>query len=159
MLRITRQTDYGVILLTHLAERPGRVYNAPELAAETGLPVPMAGKVLKILARAGLLASQRGARGGYILARSPEAISVAEVITALEGPIALTDCLTHGPGECGQLAGCPTRGNWHQINAAVQHALARISLAEMARPAPAAARAIPAELHLPILNRHTAGGS
>ena len=159
MLRITRQTDYGVILLAHLAERPGRVYNAPELAAETGLPVPMAGKVLKTLARAGLLASQRGAHGGYTLARAPEAISVAEVIAALEGPIALTDCIAQGPGECGQEAGCRTRVNWHHINAAVHTALARISLAEMARPVPVATRTIPAERRLPVIGRPAAGGS
>jgi FeS assembly SUF system regulator len=159
VLRITRQTDYGVILLTHLAERPGRVYNASEMAAETGLPVPMAGKVLKTLARAGVLASQRGARGGYSLARPPEAITMAEVITALEGPIALTECIAQGPGECGQESACRTRGNWHHINAAVYHALAHISLAEMARPAPPTARRFAAELHLPILNHRTAQGS
>lgn len=155
MLRITRQTDYGVILLTHLAAHPGRVYNAPELASDAGIPLPMTGKVLKTLTRAGILHSHRGATGGYSLARAPEAISVAQILTALEGPIALTECIASGPGECGQEVGCPTRGNWERINLALQLALQDVSLADMTRPTPIQnrfPRTIPLELRLPVLS-------
>lgn len=140
MLRITRQTDYGIILMTRLAEEPGGVRTAAELAAATRLPLPMVSKVLKGLARRGLLSSQRGAAGGYSLARAPEAISVAELIAAIEGPIALTDCIAHGPGRCGQSGCCPTQGHWHLINAAIRRALEGVTLAQM-RQAPVDDRA------------------
>lgn len=136
MLRITKTTDYGIILLTHLAAQPDRVFNAAELAAEAQIPPPMTSKILKILSREGLLASHRGAKGGYALTRRPSAITVAEVIGALEGPIALTECIAQGPGECDQEPICPTRTNWHRINAAVNRALEHITLEEMCRPLP-----------------------
>jgi FeS assembly SUF system regulator len=154
VLRITRHTDYGVILLTHLASHPGRVYNAADLAAEAGIPPPMAGKVLQMLARGGLVDSHRGATGGYSLARPALEITVAEILTVLEGPIALTECIALGPGECDHEVGCPTRGNWERINRAVRDALAGVTLAEMVPP-PVAARAVPAGMGLPVLD---AGG-
>ena len=151
VLRITRQTDYGVLLLTHLAARPADVINTAELAAETGLPAPMAGKVLKTLTRAGILVSHRGAHGGYSLANAPDGITVAQILTALEGPIALTECLAAGPGECDQELGCRTRGNWHQINEAIRQSLANITLADMARPAlPRQRRSFHVEPALPV---------
>ena len=94
MIRITKQTDYGIVLLTHLAAHPDRHFNAPELAAEARLPLPMVSKILKLLAREGLLASHRGVKGGYSLARPAEEISMAEIIAALEGPIAITECVS-----------------------------------------------------------------
>ena len=93
MIRITKQTDYGIVLLTYLAGHTERLFNAPELAAETHLPLPMVSKILKVLTREGMLASHRGVKGGYSLARLPEEISMAEIIAALEGPIALTECV------------------------------------------------------------------
>jgi len=136
MLRITKQTDYGIILLARLADEPARVRTAGELADATHLPLPMVSKVLKLLARRGILVSHRGVAGGYGLARPPEAVSVAELIDALEGPIALTTCLAHGPGDCDQAGHCPTQGHWHWINAAVHRALQDVTLAQMRRPAP-----------------------
>jgi FeS assembly SUF system regulator len=133
MIRITKQTDYGIVLLTHLAADPERQYNAPELAAEARLPLPMVSKILKLLAREGLLVSHRGVKGGYSLARQPEAISMAEIISSLEGPIALTECISV-EGDCSHEALCPVRSNWRRINQAVRTALAGISLAEMANP-------------------------
>jgi FeS assembly SUF system regulator len=133
MIRITKQTDYGIVLLTHLAADPERQYNAPELAAEARLPLPMVSKILKLLAREGLLVSHRGVKGGYGLARQPEAISMAEIIASLEGPIALTECISV-EGDCSHEALCPVRSNWRRINQAVRTALAGISLAEMAHP-------------------------
>jgi FeS assembly SUF system regulator len=133
MIRITKQTDYGIVLLTHLAVEPERQYNAPELAGEARLPLPMVSKILKLLAREGLLDSHRGVKGGYSLARPPEAISMAEIIAALEGPIALTECISV-EGDCSHEALCPVRSNWQRINQAVRSALSGISLAELAHP-------------------------
>ncbi len=135
MIRITKQTDYGIVLLTHLATDPERQYNAPELAAEARLPLPMVSKILKLLAREGLLDSHRGVKGGYSLARVPEAISMAEIIAALEGPIALTECISV-EGDCSHEPLCPVRSNWRRINQAVRMALEGIALSEMANGRP-----------------------
>lgn len=131
MIRLSRIADYGIVLLTELA-RAERSLATPELAARTRVAQPMAGKILKALTREGLLASQRGAKGGYQLARQPALISVAEIIEALDGPIALTACVDVGSGECGIESICPARSNWNRINAAIREALDGISLADMA---------------------------
>lgn len=133
MIRMTKQADYGTILLTRLAHEPGRLFNATELAADTQLPAPTVSKILKILARAGILRSHRGVKGGYALARSAESINVAQIISALEGPIAITECIDDTPGECTVEAFCSLRSNWERINRAIQQALEEITLAEMAR--------------------------
>jgi len=133
MIRITKQTDYGIVLLTHVAAEPERQFNAPELAAETRLPLPMVSKILKLLTKEGLLDSHRGVKGGYSLSRQPESISMAEIITALEGPIAITECIEVA-GDCSHEALCPVRGNWRRINQAVRAALEGITLAELAQP-------------------------
>ena len=132
MLRISRLTDYGIVLLAHLAgERAGTTHNARELAQRSNLPLPAVSKILKTLTHEGLLVSHRGAKGGYGLARNASEISVAEIIAALEGPIALTEC-TLGPGHCDQEITCMTRLPWQRINRAIRDALARVSLAELA---------------------------
>jgi len=131
MIRLSRITDYGIVLMAQLAACPeGAPHNAREVAAETRLPVPVVSKVLKALARAGLLVSHRGAKGGYALARPPQKITVPEMIAALEGPIALTACVQH-PGSCAQEAGCHVREPWQRISRVVQTALARITLADL----------------------------
>lgn len=131
MIRLTRQTDYGIVLMTHLALDPSRVYNAPELAVDTHFPLPTVSKILKMLARDGLLASQRGVKGGYALARDPSEISVAQIISALEGPIALTECVEDDPDGCSYQASCRLRGNWQLINNTIRNALDKISLRQM----------------------------
>lgn len=141
MIRITKQTDYGIVLLTHLAGQPERHVNAPELAAETQLPLPMVSKILKVLVREGLLLSNRGVKGGYSLARSPREISMAQIIAALEGPIAITECIEVS-GDCSHEPLCPVRSNWHRINAAVRGALEGITLDEMTMPLPTAQRLV-----------------
>ena len=128
MLRISKLTDYGIVLLAHFARRaPGSTCNARELAEATGLPFPVVGKVLKTLAQAGLLVSHRGAKGGYTLARPPGAISVAEMIEALEGPIALMAC-SAGPGHCEQESICCVRDPWQTIHGAIRGALSGVTL-------------------------------
>jgi FeS assembly SUF system regulator len=137
MIRITRETDYGIVLLAHMARNSGLSFSAASLAKEESLPLPMVSKILKILARAGLLASQRGARGGYTLARNPEAISAAEIIGALEGPIAMTECSSDVPSTCVHQGHCSVSSHWHRINSAVRKALDNITLREMSQPPPA----------------------
>ncbi len=133
MLRISKLTDYGIVLATHLAQLTGPT-SVSELTTTTNLPEPTVRKVLKILARGGVLRSTRGIQGGYTLARPPERISVAEVITVLDGPISVTEC-TDGSmdSSCVHEMHCGVRGNWQRINEAVQSALDAISLAEMAQ--------------------------
>jgi FeS assembly SUF system regulator len=145
MLRIAKLTDYGVVLLSRMAHDEQAVHNARDLAAASELPLPTVSKVLKTLGRAGLLLSHRGARGGFSLARPAKKISVAEIITAIEGPIALTDCSGSCRGLCELEAVCPVRSNWRKISEVVHDALDGLSLADMASPLPkprtAAARA------------------
>lgn len=134
MIRMSKESDYGILLLTQLAGLSGGlVFSARELSERTRVPLPMVSKILKTLAREGVLASQRGAKGGYVLARNPAEISIAEVIDALEGPFALTECIEH-PGDCYQEAICGVRRNWQTINRKVKEALEDISLAEMSQP-------------------------
>ena len=133
MLRLTRQSDYGIVLMTHFAgDRENRVQNARDLSRCVNLPLPTVSKILKALARGSLLVSHRGVKGGYSLAREPEDISVGEIIEALEGPIALTECLDDETDECAIEFCCPVRTNWQRINHAVRDALGGIPLSEMA---------------------------
>ena len=134
MIRITRQTDYGILLLSHLASGPRHeVHTARDAARRSGIPLPMASKILKALAKAGLLVSHRGVKGGYSLSVSPDRISIAEVIQALEGPIGITEC-SFNPGACEQEGSCPVRSNWLRISDAVREALDRIPLSSMGVP-------------------------
>ena len=140
MIRLSRLADYGIVIMTTVARHPERHHTAAEIAAESAVPGPMASKIWKSLVRAGLLESQRGARGGYGLARPGARISVADVIAALDGPIALTACIDDGPGACDLEALCPARANWQRINDAVRDALDQISVEEMALSVPLAFR-------------------
>jgi FeS assembly SUF system regulator len=136
MLRITKQADYGFVLLIRMAGAApeAAMHNARDLAAETGLPLPMVSKTLKSLARAGLLASHRGMRGGYSLARPAEVISAEEIITALDGPIMVSECLGEETAAhaCDYEVRCPVKRSWQRLNEAISEALAGITLAEMA---------------------------
>ena len=136
MLRITRLADYGIVLMTRMASDPERLYNAPELAQDAKLPQPIVSKILKILARNELLVSHRGVKGGYSLERDPASLSVADIIEALEGPIAITECIDNTPGECSQESCCPVAANWQRINQAIRLALEGIKLSEMTHPLP-----------------------
>ena len=132
MIRLSRISDYGIVLMAHLAGfEDGQPHNAREIASEAGLPLPVVSKILKGLAREGLLESHRGAKGGYSLSRRPTEISAAEIITALEGPIGLTECTVH-PGQCVQEASCHVREPWQRINGVVREALDRVTLEHLA---------------------------
>ena len=135
MLRVTRLTDYATVVLTVLAARPGVVLSAPELAEAAGLETPTVAKVLKPLAQAGLVEGFRGAGGGYRLARDAGAITLVEVVEAMEGPLGMTECSIHA-GNCGIEASCGVRANWRRINDVVADALRGVTLAQMLAPPP-----------------------
>jgi FeS assembly SUF system regulator len=134
MIRVTKQTDYGMLMLAHMGSRPyGELHTARALTEETGLPGPMVSKILKHMARAGIIGSHRGVNGGYSLAESVDDISVANLIEALEGPIGMTACSVES-GCCEHQAGCPAQNNWSRISRAINEALERIPLSEMLGP-------------------------
>lgn len=130
MLRLSKLTDYAVVVLVRLG-RGESVQTAPGIAVSTGVPEPTVSKVLKALAGAGLVTSQRGARGGYRLARSLPAVTVADVIVAIDGPIALTACIEGSGCGCEATPNCPVHGKWGPVNDAVRDALAAVSLADL----------------------------
>ncbi len=130
MLRLTKLADYAVVMLCEISHASD-VRTTPQLAQATGVPEPTVAKVLKALAGAGLVASQRGARGGYRLRRDLASISVADVIAAIDGPIALTACVDGSAQDCSVSWRCPLHGRWNSANAAVHAALSAICLTEM----------------------------
>ncbi len=134
MIKLSRMADYGVVLMTQLARASGTVTTAADLSATCALPLPTVSKLLKQLAQEGLLSSHRGTKGGYALARAADDISMADIIGAVEGPIALTDCIEADGTICEIEALCPTRTNWRRINDVLTEALDGVSLTEMARP-------------------------
>lgn len=140
MLKLAKLTDYGTLVMTTLAREPASCLNAQELAARSRLAPPTVAKLLKLLVKAGLVESTRGAHGGYRLARPAGTITIADVVAALEGPIAITACATHGGG-CTIEGSCASRSNWRLIDDAIRRALSAVSLAEMA--APTAVRLVP----------------
>jgi FeS assembly SUF system regulator len=130
MLRLSKLTDYAVVVLVRLSATPG-VQTSPGIAAATGIPEPTVSKVLKVLASCDLVASQRGARGGYRANRDLAAIPIADVIAAIDGPIALTACVEGSTVGCESQALCPMRGRWDPVNEAIHRALSEITLADM----------------------------
>lgn len=134
MLRLSKLTDYAVVVLIRLSEADcgaGLVQTTPGISAATGVPEPTVAKVLKALAGSGLVSSQRGARGGYRLLRPLSAITVADVITAIDGPIALTACVDGSVSACDVQSFCAVKGRWDLVNEAIHGALASITLSQM----------------------------
>jgi FeS assembly SUF system regulator len=137
VLRVSKLTDYAVVVLSRL-EAEGGVQTAPGLAAGTGVAEPTVAKVLKLLSQAGLVEGLRGARGGYRLLRPLADLPLSDVIVAIDGPIALTACVDGGFGLCEAEHVCPVRGRWDPVNAAIRDALSAITVARIASPLPAA---------------------
>jgi FeS assembly SUF system regulator len=134
MLRISKLTDYATVLMASLAREPvGTCLPASQLADQTRLEQPTVAKVLKTLARSELVQSVRGVNGGYRLNAPAEQISVAAIVRAMEGPIALTECGLE-PGLCSHESNCQLRGNWQRIGLAVEQALEGLNLADLAGP-------------------------
>ena len=146
MIRMSKETDYGIVVLAYFASaQEGLKQNAREVAMESQLPLPMARKVLKILAREGLLVSHRGAKGGYSLARGGGEISIAEIVQAMEGPLAMTECI-EAPGKCRHEPVCELRTSWPRINEIVFQALNSMTLSDLTGPLPGQLRSDRGEL-------------
>jgi FeS assembly SUF system regulator len=133
MLRISRLTDYGTMILVYLAVNPGRRRSASDVAGDIHVALPTVQKLLKVLARAGLVDSARGADGGYSLARNPAAISAAQILDVLEGPVAITECST-AASTCELESLCQVGNAWQKINKSIRRVLEDISLLDLGHP-------------------------
>ncbi len=151
MLRISRLTDYATVILATLAAEPERVQTATALAEHTSIAAPTVSKLLKQLQRANLVTSTRGLHGGYQLARPATEITAADILDALEGPVALTDCAA-GHGNCGIEHSCRVGRAWQRLNQAIRHSLNEVTLAQLAGIDSAQVRlsALEREVKLPI---------
>ncbi|HMJ14577.1 MAG TPA: SUF system Fe-S cluster assembly regulator [Polyangiaceae bacterium] len=135
MLRITKLTDYAIVVLTNMTGfPPAAQHTARDLADRTRIPQPTVSKILKDLSRGGILVSTRGVQGGYSLARIADSISLIEIIDAVDGPVAITECSSDTPANCEHAGACPVEANWVRINQVVRGALSTLSLADMGRP-------------------------
>jgi len=130
MFKVNKMTDYATVVLIAIAQ-VREVQSTQRLATQTSIPLPTVAKLMKSLGRAGLVVSQRGASGGYVLGRPAAAISVADVIQAVEGPIALTACADTSDEQCNIQTLCPVQGKWNRVNTAVRSALEEVTLADM----------------------------
>ncbi len=127
MLRITRLTDYGFILLAKMCEDESSLQNAKDMSEELDIPLPTVSKVLKLLVQGNLLESQQGSQGGYHLSKPAKEISAAKIIEVLEGPVSMTACcVTDG---CDR--NCAVSNSWQKVNAVIVNELKSVSLADM----------------------------
>ena len=147
MLRISKLTDYTTVILSYMARNRAAQHAATEISNITGIKLPTVSKLLKTLSKADIVRSVRGSKGGYYLALGPELITVADVIFAIEGPIALTEC-SLSVDFCEQSSSCEVRGNWMVINRAVKAALESVTLADMIKPV----SDLPVEIRMPVAN-------
>lgn len=132
MLRISRLTDYGTLVLAHLPDQRADLRSAADVAEATGVNLPTVSKLLKLLAKANLVTSTRGAHGGYRLARDAAQISAADIIDALEGPVSITAC-SAADSHCDYESTCNVGSAWQRINVAIRRALADINLSDLQR--------------------------
>lgn len=130
MLRITRLTDYATVILGHMAQAPERLFSAKTLAQELSMGGATVSKVLKMLSTHQVVSSTRGAEGGYKLAKPANAIQITDVIEALEGPLAITECALKAK-VCEQARDCSVQSNWQRINQVIIEALSQLTLADM----------------------------
>ena len=137
MIKLSKLTDYSVAILAQMSKADtGKVVSCTFLSETTGVPEPTVAKILKILTKSGFVVSARGIRGGYRLDRSADKITVADIITAMDGPIAVTACVEGGTNDCAMESKCPVRGNWDKVNRAIRAALEEVSLADIAATPP-----------------------
>lgn len=134
-MKFSKLTDYAVIILTSLARAKEDSYSAAQLAKLSNVPEPTVSKILKMLSRKGLVTSQRGAQGGYSLANNVNHISVLDVLTAIEGPLTMTECASNGEEvNCSLESICALSGRWDMVNKAIENTLENISLAQIIAP-------------------------
>lgn len=135
MLKLTKKTDYGLIAMKHLAEHAEEgAFSAKDLAGQYGMPQEALAKILQRLAKAGLLVSQHGTNGGYMLARDARLISALEVIRVIDGPLFLTSCTSTTRGDCDQTDRCTVREPLRRVGESIQEVLGRLTIHEMAWP-------------------------
>lgn len=144
MIRLSRFTDYAVLMLAELARDEAARASAADLATRTNLAEPTVAKILKILNRAGLVMSTRGATGGYMIARPAHDMTVADIISAVEGPVAITACADGHDDDCSLSGVCAMNGRWSEVNAAVRGALESVTLADMMNKKSVSRAAMPA---------------
>jgi FeS assembly SUF system regulator len=138
MLRLSNLADYGVVVMTaaaRAAETAAAPLSASQVSTLTGIPAPTVAKLMGQLGRAGLLTSQRGVAGGFALARPAARVSLADIVEAIDGPIALTHCGNSDAG-CDLSHACAVRPHWAPVNRAVKAALSQVSLADLAPAMP-----------------------
>ncbi|MGN6377008.1 MAG: SUF system Fe-S cluster assembly regulator [Sphingomonas sp.] len=135
-MRLSSLADYAVVMLTATARHCGARgrLNATLLSSETGIPLPTVQKLVSRLATAGLIETVRGTGGGLRLSRPPATISLADIVEAVEGPIALTACVEQGSHDCAIETNCRVRPHWTVVNEAVKGALAGVTLASLCTP-------------------------
>jgi FeS assembly SUF system regulator len=134
MIKVSRLADYAVVILATLSGSDEKLMTATGVAEKTRLPEPTVAKVLKLLAKADLVTSLRGASGGYRINRPPAEINVADIIMAVDGPISLTACVEGSAEPCGYACSCPVKGRWDEVNMAIRGALQDVTLADMLAP-------------------------
>ena len=134
MFKISRLSDYSVILLSLMAKMPDRIHSTVELAQRSSLPQPVVGKILKLLTKGKIIASKRGINGGYLLSRATHTISIAEVIAAIDGPVNITSCIDGVENPCHAKSLCPLSGRWQILNNVIEAAVYSVSLADIIEP-------------------------
>ena len=143
-MRLTSLADYAVVVMSAAARAEyGAPLSAGMVAEQTGVPLPTVQKLMGRLAQSGLLASARGTGGGFVLAREPEKISLADIVEAVDGPIAMTACVDEGRHDCGLETACRVRAHWPGVNGAIRGALAGVTLESLAHGATPPGGAIP----------------
>lgn len=142
MLRISKLTDYGTVILACLASQADRLWTAAEVAERTRVGLPTVSKLLKKLQRSGLVVSARGSHGGYQLASAPAEITAARILDALEGPFAITEC-SGQHSNCGIESNCRVGHVWQRVNGAIRRALTDVTLAHLAGLERGSSTAIP----------------
>lgn len=131
MIRMSKMADYAFIVLAQMAGEKKGAWAASDLAERTTLPTPTVAKLMKLLAKGGVVTAQRGAQGGYTLAVLPSEISIAKIVEAVDGPIALTDCVDQGEHICAVRSLCPMCGGWDKVNKAMRSALETVFLSDL----------------------------
>lgn len=158
MIRLSKMADYAIVIATAIAHHRDVLHSAQTLASQSQLALPTVSKILKQLVKAELLTSVRGSQGGYQLAKAAELITIAAIIEAMDGPIALTECVdAHANQRCSIEAVCGMKTGWDKVNDAVRYALSRVTLADFADEhyLPNFALDLPKHISdLPVVNNH-----
>lgn len=135
MLKLSKMTDYAAVLMAHIARTPDQLFTATDIAEQVQIPKPTVSKALKMLQKSGLLISHRGAQGGYGLSRPPQQITASDILVAIEGPFAMTDC-SQEDAFCDLQDTCGVADNWQRVSIAMHQLLQSITLVQLAQKQP-----------------------